>query len=125
MVEYTAHNSTCKCSSHFSPKFYKLHNQILKNIKQYVWVMKSVNITSLNLVGVGLGGSSPSLDINKLLSGGIIQIGRILTLHVRGLGSIPSISKSLWSSIGWAERWRCLGCRFESHHEHLKLGILV
>lgn len=51
-------------------------------------MVKLVNTTNLSFVDFGLEGSSPFLDIR-----GYNSIGRMLTLHVKSLGSIPSFSK--------------------------------
>lgn len=51
-------------------------------------MVKLANTTNLSFVDFGLEGSSPSSDN----LGGIIQFGRILTLHVRSPGSNPGIS---------------------------------
>ena len=54
---------------------------------------------------------------------GYSLIGKTAILRVVILGSSPSISNNKFinsseSSIGWAEHWRCLGCKFESYFGH-------
>ena len=52
-----------------------------------------------------------------------------MTFNHYDSGSTPEGLKSLRSSIGWAELWRCLGCKFESYleqkNEYAEIGKQV
>ena len=60
----------------------------------------------------------------RIIWRGYSLIGKTSILHIVNSRSTLDISKVREAQSGWAEHWRCLGCKFESYLEHMFMGVL-